>query len=165
WSSDVCSSDLMNLMADPDALIYLNHLCNQYGFDVISAGATISFAIECYQNGILTREDTDGLDLKWGDPEVVVELLKMMGERRGIGAVLADGVKVAAEKIGNGAEQSAMHIGRQQLPMHEPKLQPEYYTTDQLDPTPARHTQYEGNKRLGKIPPPPTDSKEYKGRG
>ena len=155
----------MNLMADPDALIYLNHLCNQYGFDVISAGATISFAIECYQNGILTREDTDGLELKWSDPDAVVELLKMMGERRGIGAILADGVKVASEKIGRGAEKYAMHIGGQELPMHDPKLQPEYYTTYKLDPTPARHTQYEGNRRLGKIPPPPADSKEYKGRG
>jgi aldehyde:ferredoxin oxidoreductase len=155
----------MNLMANPDALIYINHLCNEYGFDVISAGVTTSFAIECYVNGVITKEDTDGLELSWSDADAVVELLKMMGERRGIGAVLADGVKIAAEKIGNGAEKYAMHIGGQELPMHDPKLQPEYHTTYKLDPTPGRHTQYEGNRRIGRIPPAPKDFKDYAGRG
>ncbi|WP_322797102.1 aldehyde ferredoxin oxidoreductase family protein [Tepidiforma sp.] len=155
----------MNLVADPDALIYANHLCNEYGFDVISAGGAISMAIECYQNGIITKEDTEGIDLRWGDADAMIAFLKAMGERRGIAAVFADGVKVAAEKIGRGAEKFAMHIGGQELPMHDPKLQPEYYTTYKLDPTPARHTQYEGNKRLGKIPPAPADNKVYTGRG
>jgi aldehyde:ferredoxin oxidoreductase len=155
----------MNLMADPDALIYINHLCNQYGFDVISAGAAISMAIECYENGVLTLEDTDGLALKWASTDAIVEMLKMMGERRGIGAVFADGVKAAGETLGRGAEAYAMHIGGQELPMHDPKLQPEYHTTYKLDPTPARHTQYEGNRRLGKVPPAPTDKTVYTGRG
>jgi aldehyde:ferredoxin oxidoreductase len=161
----MASFGTMNLMSDPDALIYLNHLCNEYGFDVIGAGVTTSFAIECFQAGILTKEDTDGLELNWRNPDCLVELVKMMAERRGIGAVLADGVKVAAEKIGNGAEKYAMHIGGQELPMHDPKLQPEYHATYKLDPTPARHTQYEGNKRLGKIPPAPADKTVYTGRG
>ncbi|MDZ7727732.1 MAG: aldehyde ferredoxin oxidoreductase C-terminal domain-containing protein [Dehalococcoidia bacterium] len=155
----------MNLMADPDALIYINHLSNEYGLDVISAGGTISMAIECYQNGLITKEDTDGLELSWGDPDAVVEFLKMMGERRGIGDVFADGVKVAAERIGKGAEQYAMHIGGEELPMHDPKLQPEYHNTYKIDPTPARHTQYDGNKRLGRIPAAPKDNKDYTGRG
>jgi aldehyde:ferredoxin oxidoreductase len=155
----------MNLVNDLDALIYVNHLCNQYGFDVISAGATISFAIECYENGILTKEDTDGLELRWGNDRAMVELLKKMGRREGIGAVLADGVKVAAEKIGRGAEKYAMHIGGQEVPMHDPKLQPEYYTTYKLDPTPARHTQYEGNRRFGAIPPAVRDRAQATGRG
>ena len=155
----------MNLMANPDALIYANHLCNEYGFDVISAGVAVSMAIECYQAGIITKEDTDGLELNWGSDDSVMEFLKQMGERRAIGAVFADGVKVAAEKIGRGAEKYAMHIGGQELPMHDPKLQPEYHTTYKLDPTPGRHTQYEGNKRIGRIPPAPTDNKQYSGRG
>ncbi len=155
----------MNLMNDPDALIYANHLSNEYGLDVISAGVTISFAIECYENGILTKEDTDGLELNWKSANGVIELLKMMGERRGIGAVLADGVKVAAEKIGRGSEKYAMHVGGQELPMHDPKLQPEYHTTYKLDPTPGRHTQYEGNRRVGKVPPAPRDFKDYANRG
>lgn len=155
----------MNLMADPDALIYINHLCNEYGFDVISAGVTVSMAIECYQNGIITREDTDGLELNWGSDDSVVGFLKLMGTRQAIGEVFADGVKVAAEKLGRGADQYAMHIGGQELPMHDPKLQPEYHTTYKLDPTPGRHTQYEGNRRLGKIPAAPKDFKDYANRG
>jgi len=155
----------MNLMADPDALIYANHLSNEYGFDVISAGGAISMAIECYQNGIITKEDTEGLELDWNNADSVIDFLKMMGERRGIAAVFADGVKVAGEKLGPEAAKYAMHIGGQELPMHDPKLQPEYYTTYKLDPTPGRHTQYEGNKRLGKIPPAPKDFKDYANRG
>ncbi|MBM3945762.1 MAG: hypothetical protein FJ317_09820, partial [SAR202 cluster bacterium] len=155
----------MNLMADADALIYANHLSNEYGFDVISAGGAISMAIECYQNGILSKEDTGGLELKWGDADSVIEFLKMMGERRGIGAVFADGVQAAAKKLGRGAERYAMHIGGQELPMHDPKLQPEFHTTYKLDPTPGRHTQYEGNKRVGTIPAAPKSNTDYTGRG
>jgi aldehyde:ferredoxin oxidoreductase len=155
----------MNLMADPDALIYANHLCNEYGFDVISAGVAISMAIECYQAGIITREDTDGLELDWRNDEAIIAMLNLMGERKGIGDIFADGVKVAAEKLGRGADKFAMHIGGQELPMHDPKLQPEYHTTYKIDPTPGRHTQYEGNKRLGKIPPAPKDFKDYANRG
>jgi aldehyde:ferredoxin oxidoreductase len=152
-------------MNDLDALIYVNHLCNQYGFDVISAGATVSFAVECYENGIITKEDTGGVELRWNDADSVVACLNLMGNREHIGAVLADGVKAAAEKIGNGAEQYAMHIGGQELPMHDPKLQPEYHTTYKLDPTPARHTQYEGNRRFGLVPPAIRDKTQYEGRG
>jgi aldehyde:ferredoxin oxidoreductase len=155
----------MNLMTDPDALIYINHLCNEYGFDVISAGVTVTMAVECFENGIITKEDTDGLQLGWGDADGIVGMLKMMGERTHIGEVFADGVKKAAERLGHGADQFAMHIGGQELPMHDPKLQPEYYTTYKLDPTPGRHTQYEGNKRIGKIPPAPKDFKDYTNRG
>jgi aldehyde:ferredoxin oxidoreductase len=156
----------MNLVNDLDALIYANHLSNEYGIDTISAGATISFAIECYENGILTKEDTDGLELRWGNDQAVIELLKMIGERRGIGDILADGVKVAAEKIGKGSEQYAIHIGGEELPMHDPKLQPEYFTAYKLDPTPGRHTQYEGAKNLGvKYPRAPKESQDYTNRG
>ncbi|MEO9255217.1 MAG: aldehyde ferredoxin oxidoreductase family protein [Tepidiformaceae bacterium] len=155
----------MNLMTDPDALIYINHLCNEYGFDVISAGVTVTMAVECFENGLITKEDTDGLQLAWGDADGIVGMLKMMGERSHIGDVFADGVKKAAERLGRGADAFAMHIGGQELPMHDPKLQPEYYTTYKLDPTPGRHTQYEGNKRIGKIPPAPKDFKDYANRG
>jgi aldehyde:ferredoxin oxidoreductase len=155
----------MNLINDLDALIYVNHLSNQYGFDVISAGAVLSFAIECYENGLITKEDTDGIELRWGDAQAMVAMLKKMGRREGFGDVLADGVKVAAEKIGKGSEQYAIHIGGQELPMHDPKLQPEYHTTYKLDPTPARHTQYEGNRRFGTIPAAVRDRTQATGRG
>ena len=155
----------MNLMSNPDALIYANHLCNEYGFDVISAGVAISMAIECYEAGIITKEDTDGLELNWRSESAVLAMLKLMGERRGIGDTFADGVKVAAERLGRGSDKFAMHIGGQELPMHDPKLQPEFHTTYKLDPTPGRHTQYEGNRRIGKFPPAPKDFKDYANRG
>ncbi len=161
----MASFGTMNLNNNLDSLTYANHLCNAYGFDSISAGATISFAIECYENGILTKEDTDGLELHWGDDKAIIKLLEMMGTRQGIGAILADGVKVASEKIGRGSEKFAMHVAGQELPMHDPKLQPEYHTTYKLDPTPARHTQYEGNRRFGLIPAAQRDRTVAEGRG
>jgi aldehyde:ferredoxin oxidoreductase len=157
----------MNLINDLDFLIHANHVCNEYGLDTIGAGGTISFAIECFENGIITKEDTDGLELKWGGDEAAMALLHKIGMREGFGDVLADGVKVAAEKIGNGSESYAIHIGGQELPMHDPKLQPEYHTAYKLDPTPARHTQYEGNSRFGgpAYPRAPKDFKDYDNRG
>jgi aldehyde:ferredoxin oxidoreductase len=161
----MASFGTMNLNNNLDSITYANHLCNSYGFDSISAGATVSFAIDCFENGILTKEDTDGLELHWGDDKAIIELLNLMGQRKGIGDVLADGVKRASERIGRGSEKFAMHVGGQELPMHDPKLQPEYHTTYKLDPTPARHTQYEGNRRFGLIPPAVRDRTVAEGRG
>ena len=163
----MASFGTMNLINDLDFLIHANHVCNEYGLDTIGAGCTISFAIECFENGILTTEDTDGLELRWGGAEAAMALLHKMGKREGFGDLLADGVKVAAEKIGNGSEAYAIHIGGQELPMHDPKLQPEFHTTYKLDPTPARHTQYEGNSRFGgpKYPRAPKDFQDYANRG
>lgn len=155
----------MNLINNLDSLTYANHLCNEYGFDTISAGVTTSFAIECFENGILTKEDTGGLELRWGNHKAMIELLKLMGERKGIGDILADGVAKAVERIGRGSEQYAMHVGGQELPMHDPKLEPGYYTVYKLDPTPARHTQYEINKRFAPIPRAPKDRTVAEGRG
>ena len=163
----MASFGTMNLINDLDFLTHANHVCNEYGLDTIGVGGTISFAIECFENGIISKEDTDGLELKWGGDEAAMELLHKIGKREGFGDVLADGVKVAAEKIGKGSEAYAIHIGGQELPMHDPKLQPEYHTTYKLDPTPARHTQYEGNSRFGgpKFPRAPKDFKDYENRG
>ena len=156
----------MNLINDLDFLTHANHVCNEYGLDTIGAGGTISFAIECFENGIITKEDTDGLELNWGGGEAAMELLHKIGKREGFGDVLADGVKVAAEKIGGGSEAYAIHIGGQELPMHDPKLQPEYHASYKLDPTPARHTQY-GAKTYGgpAYPDAPKDFKDYANRG
>ncbi len=157
----------MNLSNDLDMLIHANHVCNEYGLDTIGAGCTISFAIECYENGIITKEDTDGIELNWGSGEAIIEMLHKMGKREGFGDVLADGVKVAAEKIGHGSEQYAIHIGGQEIPMHDPKLQPEYHATYKLDPTPGRHTQYSGGNRYSgpEFPAAPKDFKDYANRG
>jgi aldehyde:ferredoxin oxidoreductase len=156
----------MSLNGDLESLIYINHLCNQYGVDTISTGGTVAFAIECFENGILTKEDTDGLELRWGATDAIIELINRIGRRQGIGDVLADGVAKAAERIGNGAEKYAIAIAGEELPMHDPKLNPEYYTTYNLDPTPGRHTQYEGSARPEwGIPPRIRDKAVAEGRG
>ncbi len=131
----------MTLSDDFPALIRINELCNRYGFDTIGAGCTAAFAVECFENGILTTKDTGGLELRWGNAGALVALLEKMGERQGIGDVLADGVKKAAERIGKGSERFAMHIHGSEVPMHDPKFQPGLATAYKLDATPARHTQ------------------------
>ncbi|MGB6836465.1 MAG: aldehyde ferredoxin oxidoreductase family protein [Dehalococcoidia bacterium] len=161
-----CSFGTLNLMGDIDALQYANHLCNQYGLDTISAGAAVSFAIECYENGLITKEDTDGLELRWGNADAIIEMLHRIGKREGIGDLFADGIRPAAQKLGPRAEPFAAEVGGEELPMHDPKLMPDYHTTYKLDPTPARHTQYEGAARAGwGVPPRPQEREQFAGRG
>ncbi|NLH47094.1 MAG: aldehyde ferredoxin oxidoreductase family protein [Myxococcales bacterium] len=127
---------------DIEALFQVNDLLNRAGMDTISAGGTAAFAIECLEEGILTKEDLDGLDLKWGNAEAVVELIKKMIRREGIGDVLADGVKVAAAKIGKDAHRFAIHAGGQELPMHDSRFDPGFAIAYALEPTPGRHTNH-----------------------
>ena len=128
-----------------ESIAMANDICNRYGLDTISAGCAIAFAIECYENGIITKADTDGIELTWGNHKAIVAMTEKMAKREGFGDILADGVKVAAEKIGKGAEQYAVHIGGQELGMHDPKLVSSEMTPDaaryQMDATPGRHTQ------------------------
>jgi len=124
-----------------ESVIMANDICNRYGMDTISAGATIAFAIECYENGLITKEDTGGIELKWGDPEAIIAMTEKMAKREDIGAVLANGTKAAAEVIGKGSDQYAMNIGGQELPYHDPKTNPAYACSYKIDATPARHTQ------------------------
>jgi len=93
-----------------DAIIKAMDLCNYYGIDSISAGVIAGFAMDCYESGILTEKDFGGLDARFGNAEAMVKIVDMMGKREGIGDVLADGVKFAAEKIGKGSEKLACHI-------------------------------------------------------
>jgi aldehyde:ferredoxin oxidoreductase len=137
-----CAFGTLALNADIDSLQCVNHLCNAYGLDTISAGATVAFAIECYENGVISGEDTGGLELTWGNAEAIVEMIHRIGRRQGPGELFGDGIRKAADKLGAKAEPFAMEVGGEELPMHEARLQPEYFTTYKLDPTPARHTQY-----------------------
>lgn len=128
------------LNEDADSVFYLNEILNRAAMDTISAGATVAFAIECYENGILTLDDTNGLELTWGNTKEIVALIKKMIKREGIGDLLADGVKVAAEKIGKGSEKFAMHAGGQELPMHDGRNDPGFALHYSVEPTPGRHT-------------------------
>jgi aldehyde:ferredoxin oxidoreductase len=93
-----------------DAIIKAMDLCNYYGVDSISTGVIAGFAMDCYETGILTQQDTGGIDAKFGNAEAMVQLVEKIGKREGIGEVLADGVKFAAEKIGKGSDKLALHI-------------------------------------------------------
>ena len=93
-----------------DAVIKGMELCNHYGIDAIGAGVIVAFAMDCYENGILTKEDLDGVEARFGNHEALIQLIEKMGKREGIGDLLAEGVKIAAEKIGKGAEKFAQHI-------------------------------------------------------
>lgn len=131
----------MCLIDDFPAIARCNELCNRYGLDSISAGTAVAFAMECFEHGIITTEDTGGLELRWGDPAVAIALLEMIGERRGIGDVLADGVQRAAQRIGKGAEAFAVHVAGQEPGMHDPKLSPTYMASFALDDAPGTHMQ------------------------
>lgn len=125
---------------DLESVFQMNDLLNRAGMDTISAGATIAFAIECYEKGALTSQETGGLELKWGDTEIITALLHKMIRREGIGDILADGVKEAARLIGKGSEQYAVHAGGQELPMHDSRLDPGFALHYTVEATPGRHT-------------------------
>ncbi|MFO8193098.1 MAG: aldehyde ferredoxin oxidoreductase family protein [Bacillota bacterium] len=129
---------LMN--KDREAIFYMNELFNRAGMDTISAGNTIAFAIECYEKGLLTVQETDGLELTWGNAEAIIDLAKKMIAREGIGDLLADGVRKAAEKIGQESLPYAMHAGGQEPGMHDPRFDPLLGVHFSVDPTPGRHT-------------------------
>jgi aldehyde:ferredoxin oxidoreductase len=130
-----------NLLNDnTESLIHVIHLCNEYGLDTIGAGGTVAFAIDCYENGIITVKDTDGLELTWGNSDAIIELIHKIARREGIGDILADGARAAAEKFGKGAEQLAMHVGGQLIPMHDPRQAAGWGATYASDPSPATHT-------------------------
>jgi aldehyde:ferredoxin oxidoreductase len=103
-----------------DAIIEAMRLCNHYGIDGISTGVTIGFAMDLFENGILTTENTDGLDLTFGNHEALVEMVKKIGSRDGwLGTALGEGTKRAAEKIGKGADAYACHIKGLELPGYD----------------------------------------------
>ena len=99
-----------------------SELCNAYSIDTISTGCTISFAMECFENGLLTTKDTDGIELNFGNAEAMLQVIELIGRRQGIGNLLAEGSARAAEKIGKGAQGFSMHVKKQEIPMHEPRL-------------------------------------------
>jgi aldehyde:ferredoxin oxidoreductase len=147
-----------------ESIIMVNDICNRFGVDTISAGATMAFTMECYENGLINQKDTDGIEMTWGNHRSIVAMTEKLVRREGFGDLIADGVRVAAEKIGKGADKYAMHIGGQEYPAHHPLVDYRFATTYRLDPTPGRHTQ--GGEAMH--PPgllPIFDKTSVKGRG
>ena len=106
---------------DLEAIAYGNQLCNSYGLDTISTGITIAWAMECFEQGLLTEEDTGGLALRFGNAEAMTTLVGQIARREGFGDLLAEGSLRAARRIGRGTERYAMQVKGQEIPLHEPR--------------------------------------------
>jgi len=137
-----CSNDNI------EAVIRANEICNLYGVDTIAVGNLIAFAMECYEKGLIGKKETDGLDLSWGNAEAIVSLTEKIARREGIGALLADGPRVAAGRIGRGVEKWAMHVCGQALPYHDPRVSPAQGTGYFTDANPGRHVESSGTQTL-----------------
>ncbi len=139
-TASVFGPNLLN--DDVQSLLKSNDACNRLGLDTISTGATIAFAIECYEAGLLGPDDTGGVELRWGDSAMIIDLVWQIGRREGpLGALLADGTRRAAAQIGKNAADYAIEVGGQELPMHDPRHEPGLALIYQMDATPGRHTQ------------------------
>ena len=126
--------------SDLASIIYIHHLCDEYGMDTIEFGGTVSWAMECYEKGILTEKDTDGLDLSWGNVQSEIELCHRIALRKGnFGDLLAEGSFRAAKKIGRGAEKYVMHSKGQEMASQEPRAQKSMGLTAAVAPRGADH--------------------------
>lgn len=128
------------LSTDNDAMLWCNEYLNRMAMDTISVGGAVAMAIECYENGILTKEDTGGLELTWGNSDAIIEFTKMIAERRGLGDIFADGTRKAARILGGDSWMYAVQGGGMEPPMHDSRLDPQQATLYGIDPTPSRHT-------------------------
>jgi len=131
------------LTDNAESVIRANEICNLYGLDTIAAGVAVAFAMECYENGLIGKEETDGIELTWGNAEAMIAVLEKLARREGFGAILADGAEKAAERIGKGSEKYAMHVHGQGLPYHDPRNNPCRGTGYIADADPGRHMETE----------------------
>ncbi|MBN1814515.1 MAG: aldehyde ferredoxin oxidoreductase family protein [Anaerolineae bacterium] len=106
---------------DLAAVSRANDLCNRLGLDTISTSGTIAFAFEAFEHGLITLEDTGGVPLAWGEPEGMLHLIELIAARRGVGAMLADGSRAAAARLGRGAEGYAIHVKGLEVAYHDPR--------------------------------------------
>ena len=104
-----------------EAGVLANSLCNNLGLDAISTSSTIAFAMEAYEKGLITDADTGGMALNFGDPDVILELIRQIARRQGVGDLLAEGSRAAAARLGNGAEDFAIHAKGMEIAYHDPR--------------------------------------------
>ena len=117
--TNVCQFDAIEAfysrlaLQEPTALFAINDACNNYGLDIVLAGCSIGWAIECYEHGILTKEDTDGVELEWGNDKQVLQLIDMIAHRQGFGDLLSQGCARAAEIVGKDSDKYAVYCKKQ----------------------------------------------------
>lgn len=151
-----------------EAVAYANQLCNEFGMDTISCGATIAWAFDAFESGLITREDTGGLELRFGDHEVMTRLVEMIAHREGFGDLLADGSARAARFIGRGTEELVVTVKNQELPAHMPQVKRSLGLIYAVNPFGADHQSSEHDPsyedypdraaQLGLINPQPSDN-------
>ena len=124
---------------DVKAVCKASEICNKYSLDTISTGVSIGFAMECYEKGILTDKDTDGIKLNFGNAEAMVKMVEMIGKREGLGDLLAEGVKRASDRLKNLSHEFAMHVKGAEIPMHDPRLKQGMGLGYAISPTGAEH--------------------------
>jgi aldehyde:ferredoxin oxidoreductase len=128
------------LVGNVEAIIKACDIANRYGVDHCYLASMIAFAMECYENGLIDSHDTGGIELNWGNARAMVDMTEMIAKREGFGEILADGLEVAAKKIGKGAEQYAIHVHGQDINISDPRLSNGLALGYIIDATPARHT-------------------------
>jgi len=109
-------------ISDPRAICKAHEICNRYGMDTISAGVTLSFAMECFVRGYLTTKDTEGIDLSFGNADAMLKMLEQIVIKKGLGALLAEGSRAASREIGQGSEEFAIQVKGMELAMHDPRM-------------------------------------------
>ena len=154
------------LMTSFNEIIAADKLCDEYGMDTISCGVSIAFAMELYEKGIISIDDLDGIDLKWGNAEAMIAMIHKIAHREGFGAVLADGTKKAAEKIGKGAEKYAMQVKGMELPGYDVRGAKAHGLSYATAFTGADHNAGYAFQEMFSIPVPyPVDRLAYEGKG
>ncbi|MDY6794653.1 MAG: aldehyde ferredoxin oxidoreductase C-terminal domain-containing protein [Actinomycetota bacterium] len=126
------------MCSDLKAILYMNDLLNRACMDVEAAGVVLSFAMECFEKGVISTADTGGLELTWGNSRAMVEMARKMIRREGLGEILADGVDRAALSLGKGCEEWAMSAGGNELAMHDPRRDPAVGLSYVVEPVPGR---------------------------
>jgi len=124
---------------DLHAVAKANELCASAGLDTISTGSVVAFAMECFERGIINQQDADGLELRFGNAAAMITLIGHIINREGLGDVLAEGVARASYQLGRGADELAMHVKGQELPMHEPRFKQGMGLGYTVSPTGADH--------------------------
>jgi len=139
-------------ICDLVAVAKANELCNKYGMDTISCGATIAWAMECFENGLLTLEDTGGIELRFGNAEAMVEMVEMIARREGFGDILAEGSAKAAARIGRGSEHFLITSKGQEAPAHMPQVKPTLALIYAVNPFGADHQSHEHDSGYADAP-------------
>jgi aldehyde:ferredoxin oxidoreductase len=129
----------MCLNPNLESISKVNEICNRMGMDTISCGATIAFAMECYEEGLITNKETEGLDLVWGNAEAIIAMTEKIGRREGFGNILAEGSQIAAEHIGAHAKEFLTTVKGLEAPMHDPRAAHGYGLAYAVSPRGACH--------------------------